>query len=143
MSTTHSASLVSGVDFVTIWTKDFDASAAFYERVLGLRCTQRYDRAPGGEFETGNLTLQVLDAAAIGRPFQVGSPIALHVDDFEGARAELESRGVSFLHAFDSGVCHQAIFTDPDGNVLILHRRYAPRGPAHGADAPAAGQSEA
>ena len=26
----------------------------------------------------------------------------------------------------DSGVCHQAIFEDPDGNMLDLHHRYAP-----------------
>jgi hypothetical protein len=28
--------------------------------------------------------------------------------------------------AVDSGVCHQAIFEDPDGNFLDLHHRYAP-----------------
>jgi hypothetical protein len=26
----------------------------------------------------------------------------------------------------DSGVCHMAFFSDPDGNALMLHRRYAP-----------------
>jgi hypothetical protein len=35
---------------------------------------------------------------------------------------------VSFLaETIDSGVCHMAIFSDPDGNVLMLHNRYAPR----------------
>jgi hypothetical protein len=28
---------------------------------------------------------------------------------------------------FDSGVCHMAFFTDPDGNALVLHHRYARR----------------
>jgi predicted enzyme related to lactoylglutathione lyase len=54
-----------------------------------------------------------------------GSPIALHVAD---ARTELEATGVEFLgETIDSGVCFQAVFKDPDGNVLILHHRYAPR----------------
>jgi predicted enzyme related to lactoylglutathione lyase len=30
------------------------------------------------------------------------------------------------MDTFDSGVCHGAPFTDPDGNRLQLHRRYAP-----------------
>jgi hypothetical protein len=31
-----------------------------------------------------------------------------------------------FGEPFDTGVCHMAIFHDPDGNTLMLHRRYAP-----------------
>jgi hypothetical protein len=27
----------------------------------------------------------------------------------------------------DTGVCHTAPFRDPDGNALMLHRRYAPQ----------------
>jgi catechol 2,3-dioxygenase-like lactoylglutathione lyase family enzyme len=120
-------SLVAGVDFITVWTKDFEAAERFYGTTLGLPCSERYGRIPGAEFETGNLTLQVLEAAAIGREFHPHPPIALHVEDVESARAELESRGVEFIHAFDSGVCHNAVFEDPDGNVLILHHRYAPK----------------
>ncbi|HVC85599.1 MAG TPA: VOC family protein [Solirubrobacteraceae bacterium] len=57
-------------------------------------------------------------------------PIALHVEDIEAARAELESRGVSFTHALDSGVCRMALFEDPEGNAFLVHHRYAPRGSA-------------
>jgi hypothetical protein len=97
--------------------------------VLGLPCSARYGRVPGGEFETGNLTLQLIEAEAIGLEFSAGTnPIALHVDDVAAARAELESRGVSFSgETIDSGVCHMALFHDPDGNALMLHHRYAPR----------------
>ena len=123
----NSDPIVAGVDFITVWTKDFAAAEQFYGTTLGLPCIERYERAPGAEFETGNLTLQVLDAAAIGREFQPHPPIALHVADVESARAALEARGVEFIHAFDSGVCHNAFFTDPDGNVLLLHHRYAPK----------------
>ena len=126
---TSPTSLVTGVDFITMPTRNFAAAVEFYGNVLGLPCSAEYDRVPGAEFETGSLTLQVIDAEAIGREFHPHAfPIALHVEDFEAARAELESRGVSFIHTFDSGVCHNAFFQDPDGNALMLHHRYAPRG---------------
>jgi predicted enzyme related to lactoylglutathione lyase len=76
------------------------------------------------------MTIQLVDTAKIGRDFEPTSgAIALHVDDVEAARRELESRGVSFSgETMDSGVCFQAYFSDPDGNALILHHRYAPPG---------------
>jgi hypothetical protein len=30
------------------------------------------------------------------------------------------------METFDTGVCHMALMRDPDGNQIILHRRYAP-----------------
>lgn len=119
---------ITGADFVALLTKDFGAARAFYEEVLGLRCSQVYQRIPGGEFETGSVTLQILEASAIGREFVANAmPIALHVADVAEARTALEARDVQFVsETFDSGVCWQAIFRDPDGNVLGLHHRYAP-----------------
>jgi catechol 2,3-dioxygenase-like lactoylglutathione lyase family enzyme len=125
---TSPTSLVTGVDFAVVLTKDFDAAVEFYGTTLGLPLTARYGRSPGVEFETGNLTLAVLDADAFGVEFRPHGGIALRVDDVAAARAELESRGVSFQgDILDSGVCHQGLFKDPDGNQLILHHRYAPR----------------
>lgn len=125
---TTTTSIVTGVDFICMPTKDFAAAKEFYGTVLGLRCSVEYERIPGAEFETGNLTLQVIDTDAIGRGFEPHAfPVALQVKDMDAARAELESRGVEFEHAFDSGVCHNAVFRDPDGNALMLHHRYAPR----------------
>ena len=52
---------------------------------------------------------------------------ALHVDDVAAARAELEAKGVEFDgETFDTGVCHMAFFTDPDGNDLMLHTATRP-----------------
>lgn len=125
---TTPASLVTGVDFSVVLTRDFDAAVDFYGTTLGLPLSARYGRMPGVEFETGNLTLAVLDAEAFGLEFTPTPSIALRVDDVAVARSELESRGVSFQgDIVDSGVCHQAYFKDPDGNALILHHRYAPR----------------
>jgi len=121
---------VTGVDFATVFVKDFDSAVEFYGTTLGLPCSAVYQHIPGAEFETGNLTLQVVDPAAIGREFHPSDhPIALRVDDAHAARAELESLGVSFHgDTMDSGVCHMAMFSDPDGNALMLHHRYVPRG---------------
>ena len=121
---------VTGTDFVFLPISDFDRSEALYSGVLGLECSKRYRNAIGGEFETGNLTIQVVDTAKIGLDIAPSTgAIALHVDDVEEARAELASKGVEFgAETLDSGVCFQAYFKDPDGNALILHHRYAPPG---------------
>ncbi len=122
-------SLVTGIDFVVVPTKDYEAAAEFYGTVLGLPFGKRWGQMPAGEFETGNLTIAVMESEAFGLEFAPHThPIALQVDDVESARAELESRGVTFKgETIDSGVCHQALFEDPDGNSLDLHHRYAPR----------------
>ena len=121
--------LVTGTDFITVGTRDFDAAAEFYGTVLGLPESTRWGDMPAAEFETGNLTIAVMESGAFGIEFRANThPIELRVDDFDGARAELESRGVTFKgDPIDSGVCHQAFFEDPDGNALAIHHRYAPR----------------
>ena len=124
-----SGQLISGVDFIAVPTRDLDASVEFYGTTLGLRRSVfRRDRG-FAEFETGNLTLSLIDPQAIGLDYHVNrNAIALHVDDVEGARARLQERGVTFQgETFDTGVCHMAFFEDPDGNALMLHHRYAPR----------------
>jgi predicted enzyme related to lactoylglutathione lyase len=101
--------------------------------VLGLpRSTvwQRPGHDPvGAEFETGTVTIALVASERLDIEFQANKvPVALHVEDVEAARAELESRGITFKgDTIDSGVCHMAYFEDPDGNALMLHRRYAPR----------------
>ena len=127
---TASTEIVTGVDFVAVPTKDYEAAAKFYGEVLGLPFRKRWGEMPAGEFDAGPLTIAVMQSDAFGQEFAPHSlPIALHVEDFEAAKAELESRGVEFVtDTIDSGVCHQAIFRDPDGNSLGIHHRYAPGG---------------
>jgi catechol 2,3-dioxygenase-like lactoylglutathione lyase family enzyme len=124
-----SPTAVTGVDFVTVFVKDYPAATDFYGEKLGLERSAEYGKFDGCEYETGGLTLQVMSSVAIGRPFHASThPIALHVGDVEAARKDLEEKGVRFVaETIDSGVCHMAIFEDPDGNVLMLHNRYAPR----------------
>jgi len=119
---------ITGVDFITVPTRSFEKASEFYGNVLGLACSVRWGRMPAAEFETGTLTIAVMQSDAFGLEFHPHShPIALHVEDVAAARAELEAQGVSFpAETLDSGVCHMAHFTDPDGNALMLHCRYAP-----------------
>jgi catechol 2,3-dioxygenase-like lactoylglutathione lyase family enzyme len=126
--------MITGVDFVSIPTQDIDAARAFYTDTLELEPSAVWQRpgqpAFGAEFETGTVTLALLNCPALGVPFSPNPvPIALQVDDVAEARARLEAKGVAFDDTIDSGVCHMAHFRDPDGNALMLHHRYAPRTP--------------
>jgi catechol 2,3-dioxygenase-like lactoylglutathione lyase family enzyme len=114
---------VERVDFASVPIRDPDRSRAFYVDVLGFRLDPR-----SGEFESSNLTLSPWQPEADGEPFEPNrAGIALRVADVAAARERLERAGVEFLgKTVDTGVCHMAFFFDPDGNVLILHRRYAP-----------------
>jgi predicted enzyme related to lactoylglutathione lyase len=125
-------SVVTGVDFVCVPSADFERALEFYGEVLGLERSsvwQRGDEPPAGaEFETANMTIAVIGTEALEMEFSPNTvPVALQVDDVAAARAELESRGVAFHgETIDSGVCHIANFSDPEGNALMLHHRYAP-----------------
>ena len=120
---------VTGVDFITVPTTNFERADQFYGDVLGLERSKQWGSMPAREFETGSLTVAVMQSDAFGQEFRPhGHPIALHVDDVAAAREELESKGVEFVaDTIDSGVCHMAIFSDPDGNALMFHHRYAPK----------------
>jgi predicted enzyme related to lactoylglutathione lyase len=121
--------LVTGVDFVGLPTQNLEAAAEFYGNTLGLYQSVYLKERHYSEFETGNLTLSVYNAEAMGlKHAPNGNAVALHVDDVKAARAALEARGVQFSgETIDTGVCHMALFADPDGNALMLHHHYAPR----------------
>ena len=120
---------VTGVDFVCVPTQNWEQSKEFYGETLGLERSKQWGQMPASEFETGSLTIALMQSDAFGIEFAPHSlPIALHVDDVAAAREDLEAKGVQFGgDTLDSGVCHMAHFRDPDGNVLMLHHRYAPK----------------
>jgi predicted enzyme related to lactoylglutathione lyase len=129
-ATSHATEqLIGGVDFMAVPTHDLEAASEFYGQTLGLRRSVYIPERNYAEFETGNLTLSVIDAEAMGLEHHPHRhQMALHVDDVDEARKALEQRGVSFAgETLDTGVCHMALFSDPDGNALMLHHRYAPR----------------
>lgn len=120
---------ITGTDFVIVPSRDLEASSAFYAGVLGLHRSVYMPDRGFSEFETGNLTLSVVNPEKMGMTHhQNSNPIALHVEDVAAARAALEAAGIEFRgETLDTSVCHMAFFADPDGNALMLHHRYAPR----------------
>ena len=115
---------VERVDFVSVLTQDMPRAKAFYGDVLGLELESEGESDM--EFRLGQVTLDVFDPSSIGQQF-APSPagIAIRVPDVDAARAELESKGVAFDgETIETSVCKQAWFKDPDGNSLMLHRRY-------------------
>jgi predicted enzyme related to lactoylglutathione lyase len=126
---TPDTQIVTGVDFVAVPTKDLDAAVEFYGNTLGLQRSVYYPERHFAEFETGTVTLSVIVAEKFGLDYEPNhNALALHVEDVEAARATLAERGVQFAaDTLDTGVCHMAFFSDPDGNALMLHHRYASR----------------
>jgi len=120
--------IVERTDFISVPVTDIERSAAWYRDTLGLAQV-----GDGGfpEFQVGeNVSVYLIDMESIGSRFSAphSAHIAMRVPDVAEARRELEAKGVGFHgETLDSGVCHMAFFSDPDGNALMLHRRYAPR----------------
>jgi predicted enzyme related to lactoylglutathione lyase len=124
-----SPQLVTGVDFLGVPTRDLDVAVEFYGETLGLPRSVYLKERSYAEFETGNVTIGIFDPTSMGREHNANpNASALHVEDVGAARAELESRGVQLAgDTLDTGVCHMAFFSDPDGNAWMLHHHYAPR----------------
>src|SRR3954468_5916721 len=118
MSASETAAVVTGVDFVSVPTQDLERAVEFYGTALGLRRSVYRPERNFAEFETGTVTLSVVNPERMGigdfRPN--ANHVALHVDDVAARKAELEARGVTFQRddVFDTGVCHMAFFEDPD-----------------------------
>jgi catechol 2,3-dioxygenase-like lactoylglutathione lyase family enzyme len=115
---------IEHVDFVSFLTQDIERARSFYADTLGLEIETEGEHDM--EFSCGQVTLDIFDPSSIGQPF-APSPagLALRVADVDAARAELEAKGVEFDgETIETGVCKQAWFKDPDGNALMLHRRF-------------------
>src|SRR5262245_55573157 len=120
----HAVMQVEQVDFISFLTRDIPRAREFYSEVLGLELETEGESDM--EFRAGQVTLDIFDPSSIGQPF-APSPagLALRVADVDAARAELEAKGVVFDgETIETSVCRQAWFKDPDGNALMLHRRF-------------------
>jgi catechol 2,3-dioxygenase-like lactoylglutathione lyase family enzyme len=116
---------VEQVDFVSVPTRDPARAVAWYRDVLGLPVSEHTD----GEVEAANVTFSFWNPEADGETFQPNSAgIALRVQNVAEAVEEVRAHGAEVIGVHDSGVCHMGFVKDPNGNVLILHRRYKPRG---------------
>ena len=116
---------IEQVDFVSVPTRDTARAVTWYRDVLGLPASGFSD----AEIETPNVTLSFWNPEEQGETFVANeNGIALRVEDVEAAVEEVRAKGADVIGIQDSGVCHMGFVKDPDGNVLILHRRYVPRG---------------
>lgn len=115
---------VEQVDFVSVPTRDYARAIAWYRDVLGLTESEYSE----GEVETSNVTLSFWNPEDEGEEFVPnGAGVGLRVADVEAAVEEVRAAGGEVMGIVDSGVCHMGFVRDLDGNVLILHRRYAPK----------------
>lgn len=117
------ARMITGTDFIGIPSRDSERARTFYQELLGLRPD------PKARFEqwAGETCYSIWEPEKVGFPFAPEGIGALRTDDLPADRARLEAEGVPFLgDTIDTGVCHMAIFQDPDGNTIYLHQRYAP-----------------
>jgi predicted enzyme related to lactoylglutathione lyase len=116
---------VERVDYIAVPTRDVERAKQFYGETLGL--PHEKDTPVGAEYRAGQVTVGIVKSADVGRDFTPnGSGFALRVPDVDAARETLHAAGVELTEVYDTGVCRLAFFTDPDGNRLVLHRRYAP-----------------
>jgi catechol 2,3-dioxygenase-like lactoylglutathione lyase family enzyme len=116
--------MITKLDYVAIPSQDAERLRTFYVETLGLRP----DEQTATEFWVADTCFSIWEPAKFGMEFapQKNAHLALHVDDVEAARADLEAKGIEFAgETLDTGVCHMAFFTDPDGNDLMVHQRYA------------------
>ena len=117
--------MIDKLDFIGVPSQDAERTRSFYIETLGLKP----DQNSRFEFWVGATCFGIWEPEKQGMTFtpQKNAHPALHVDDIEAARAELEAKGVVFQgDTIDTGVCYMALFTDTEGNDLMLHSRYKP-----------------
>ena len=111
---------VERVDFFNIATKDAEQTRSWYRDVLGLPV----DANNPDELAAGQVTLSFWQPEDEGIEFTPDiAGFALRVADVGRAKASLEAQGAECVGSGDTGVCKMAVFLDPDGNAVILHRR--------------------
>ena len=125
--------LINGVDFIAFPTKDWEAARKFYGETLGLPFGKQWGGMPAGEFETGTVTIALMQVDAFNIDFSPNTtPLEFHVDDYDAAKAELEvtRRRVRHGRRSTAGSASRRSSSDPDGQLLAIHHRYATGAPS-------------
>jgi catechol 2,3-dioxygenase-like lactoylglutathione lyase family enzyme len=120
--------IVERTDFISVPVTDLERAEQFYGETLGL---PKISTRGFPEYQLGeNISLYLMRMEDVGGEWSGphSAHVALRVPDVAETRRDLEARGVQFEgDILDTSVCQMAFFKDPDGNQLMLHRRYAPR----------------
>jgi catechol 2,3-dioxygenase-like lactoylglutathione lyase family enzyme len=119
---------VQKVDYIRVPVTDIDAANHFYGDLLGLERNPNSPADDWVEYEVGNVTLAVMTPHTHDYEFRPlpTTTIAFRVADVAEAKAKLEAAGVEVGEMWDSGLCKGAGVSDPAGNRILLHHRYAP-----------------
>jgi predicted enzyme related to lactoylglutathione lyase len=119
---------VERVDYIRVPVTDMADADRFYGELLGLKRNPNSPDDDWVEYEAGNVTLAVMTPHTHDYEFSALPPstIALRVADVAAAKAKLEAAGLEVSEMWDSGRCRGAGVSDPAGNRILLHRRYAP-----------------
>ncbi len=116
------------IAFSVYGVTDLKRARRFYEETLGLQATKTYVKGDLGmiEYDIGTGTLSIGAGAPLFKPAAGGGVVALEVDDFGAAVQRLKEHGVEFLsEPHETPVCHLVTIADPDGNLLLIHKRKA------------------
>ena len=119
---------VERVDYIRVPVTDIEQAKHFYGELLGLPLSPNSPHDDWVEYEAGNVTLAVMTPHTHDYDFSTLPPstIALRVTDVAVAKAKLEQAGLEVGEVWDSGACRGAGVSDPAGNRILLHHRYAP-----------------
>jgi predicted enzyme related to lactoylglutathione lyase len=105
---------------------DLKRAKQFYENTLGLKQTTIWgdDNQAWIEYDIGPSTLAITNFPSEWKPSPDGGGVALEVENFDSAIAELKKAGAKFrVEPTESPVCHMAVVFDPDGNSVCIHKR--------------------
>jgi predicted enzyme related to lactoylglutathione lyase len=118
---------VTEIAFSCYAVTDMARARKFYEDVLGLKPTTVHDSEHGKwvEYEIGPHALAI-GSSPMFKPSPDGCSVALEVENFDDAVAQLKKHDVKFrIEPMATPVCSMTMIYDPDGNCICIHKRKA------------------
>jgi catechol 2,3-dioxygenase-like lactoylglutathione lyase family enzyme len=113
--------MITSVAFTVYPVTDIARARKFYEETLGLKMTHNWSDQ-WVEYDLGDTTFAITTPDESLRAGAKGASVAFEVTDFDQFTRMLKERGFTF-EVNDGSVCRMAVVHDPDGNVLIIHKR--------------------
>jgi len=120
--------MINEIAFTCYPVKDMIRAIAFYEKILGLKPDAPLTESSGGmwveySFGGGTFSLGKMDGF---NPHEDGPSVAFEVDDFDATIKNLKDMNIKFkFEPMETPVCHMAMFSDTEGNPVMVHKRKA------------------
>jgi predicted enzyme related to lactoylglutathione lyase len=114
---------ITGVDASYYMTKDLEAAALFYERLLGVPPSMTVPSVVV-EWTLGDGATFGLYHPQDSAEWRPGGGILFHADDLATAVDVAKKAGAAVDEPYeDTPMCTMAFAVDPEGNRFILHQR--------------------